>query len=61
MFPMIVAGTGPLIWIDLGKDEPGMKLQVFEKGKWVDYIVDGKRVFTPVKHDKLPAGKYRQV
>ena len=25
--PMIVAGTGPLIYIDLGKDEPGMTLQ----------------------------------
>ena len=61
MFPMISAGTSPLIWIDLGNDKPGMKLQVFEKGKWVDYIKDGERVFTPIKHEKLPPGKYRQV
>jgi len=26
---MIVAGTSPLISIDLGKDEPGMTLQLF--------------------------------
>ncbi len=24
---MVVASTSPLLWIDLGKDEPGMTLQ----------------------------------
>ena len=33
---MIVAGTSPPIWIDLGKDEPGMVLQRREGRIWVD-------------------------
>jgi len=33
---MIVAGTSPSIWIDLGKDEPGMTLQRNEDREWVD-------------------------
>ena len=56
---MIVAGTGPSIYIDLGRDEPGMTLQRLEGREWVDYLVDGQVVKSPVKIDKLPAGKYR--
>lgn len=56
---MIVAGTGPLIYIDLGKDEPGMKLQRWDGREWVDYEVDGEVVMSPVKIEKLPPGKYR--
>jgi hypothetical protein len=57
---MIIAGTGP-IYIDLGKDEPDMTLQSREGREWVDYVVDGQVVKSPVKIDKLPAGKYRLV
>ena len=57
---MIVAVTGPLIYIDLGKDEPGMVLQRRER-EWVDYMVDGEVIKSPVKIDKLPPGKYRLV
>jgi len=32
--PMIVAGTGSLIYIDLGSDEPGMILQRLDGGVW---------------------------
>lgn len=58
---MIVAGTGPLIYIDLGKDEPGMVLQRLEGRVWVDYELGGEVVKSPVKIDKLPPGKYRLV
>ena len=49
---MIVAGTGPLIYIDLGKDEPGMVLQRLEGREWVDYMVDGEVVKSPVDSGK---------
>ena len=43
---MIVAGSDKGIWIDLGKDEPGMTLQrEYREGGyrvWRDYLVDGK-------------------
>ena len=58
---MIGAGTGPLIYIDLGKGEPGMVLQRLEGREWVDYVVDGEVVKSPLKLDKLPAGMYRLV
>jgi len=58
---MIVAGTDQYIWIDLGKDEPGMMLQRFERGVWRDYLVDGEPVLSPVDIEKLPPGKYRLV
>jgi hypothetical protein len=45
---MIVAGTGPLIYIDLGRDEEGMILQRLEGREWVDYVVDGEVVKSPV-------------
>ena len=44
---MIVAGTDKYIWIDLGKDEPGMKLQRFDGRVWSDYLVDGEPVLSP--------------
>ena len=62
---MIVAGTGPLIYIDLGKDEPGMTLQRRDRdGRglvWRDYLVDDKPVTAPIKIDSLPPGEYRLV
>jgi len=58
---MIVAGTGPLIYIDLGKDEPGMVLQRQDRDGWVDVIINGDVVRSPIKIDKLPAGRYRLI
>ncbi len=59
-FPlMIVAGTSPHLYIDLGKDEPGMILQRFERGVWRDYLVDGEPVLAPVDIEALPPGNYR--
>ena len=56
---MIVSGTCPPIHIDLGKDEPGMTLQRFERGVWVTVIEDGEGIKSPVDIEKLPADKYR--
>ena len=57
--PMIVEGTSPLLYIDLGKDEPGMTLQHREHDKWVDVLKNGKAVKSPVDIDALPAGRYQ--
>ena len=57
---MITAGTFPFLHIDHGKDEPGMELQRLE-GEWVDYLVDGEVLVSPVKIENLPPGKYRLV
>jgi len=38
-----------------------MTLQRFEGCEWVDYVVDGEVVISPIKVDALPAGKYRLV
>jgi len=35
---MIVAGTGPLVHIDLGKDEPDMVMQRREDSEWVEAV-----------------------
>ena len=56
---MIVAGTSPLLYIDLGRDEPGMTLQRREGCEWVDYEVDGEVVKSPVDIGALPFGVYR--
>jgi hypothetical protein len=58
---MIAAGTSPPIYIDHGKDEPGMTLQRSEDREWVDYVVDSKLVKSPVDIDALPPGRYRLV
>lgn len=55
---MIVAGTGPFIHIDLGKDEPGMILQCRE---WRDFQIEGEPVKAPIDIDSLPPGVYRLV
>ena len=58
---MIVAGTGSLIYIDLGKDEPGMILIRIDGRVWADYLVKGQRVLSPVDIEALPPGKYRLI
>ena len=60
---MISAGTHTGVWIDLGKDEPGMTLKYrdVEGGYivWRDYLVDGEVVKSPVDIEKLPSGRFR--
>ncbi len=56
---MIVAGTSPPFYIDLGNDEPGMTLQRRDGRVWVDFVVGSKVVNSPVDVDKLPTGRYR--
>jgi hypothetical protein len=60
---MIVAGTSPFLYIDLGKDEPGMTLQrEYREGGylvWRDYLRGGKPVTAPVNIESLRPGKYR--
>ncbi len=59
---MIIAGTGPFIYIDLGKDEPGMALQRCERGQdWKNYLVNRRLVKSPVDLEALPPGKYQLV
>jgi hypothetical protein len=59
---MIISGTHPPIHIDLGNNKPGMTLprQDREGGTdtWVDYLVDGEVVKSPVDIDELPMGFY---
>ncbi len=57
MSSMIVAETGLLIYIDLGKGEPGMVLQRREGREWVDYVVGGEVVKSPFDIDTLAAGE----
>jgi len=58
---MITEGTSPFLYLDSGKNEPGMTLQRREGGEWVDYKVGGKAVKSPVDIDMLPFGVYRLV
>lgn len=48
--------------MDFDKNEPGMTLQrEVKRDHWIDYMVDGKPVKSPVDLDTLPPGKYRLV
>jgi len=51
----------PSAVFDLGKDEPSMTLQHFDRGIWRDYLVKDQRVLSPVDIEALPPGKYRLV
>ena len=46
---------------DFDKSEPGMTLQRHERDEWVNVILDGQVVKSPVDIDKLPSGEYRLV
>jgi len=53
---MIVSSGHKGVWIDLGKDEPGMKLQRRERGQdWKNYRVNRRLVRSPVYLEKLVA------
>ena len=57
---MIVAGTSPFLYIDLGKDKPGLRLQRLESGnRWADVVKKGKVVESPIDIDDLRSGIYR--
>lgn len=47
------------VYIDLGKDEPGMVLQRLVKSGWHDYLVDGEPAKSPIDIETLPSGEYR--
>ena len=53
---MLAAGTSPSIWIDFGKDEPGMTLQRWDR-EWVDVMKDGEVVKSPVSYKFLSMTK----
>jgi hypothetical protein len=48
---MITESTSPFLYIDWGKNEPGMTLQRRNGKDWVNYKVDGKVVKSPVDID----------
>jgi hypothetical protein len=57
---LIVAGTSPLLYIDLGKNEPGMILQQKDRRTdWRAFPKDDKPVISPIDLEDLPPGKYR--
>jgi hypothetical protein len=58
----IINSSGHLgVWIDLGDNKPGMKLQPRERGQdWKNYVVNRKVVRSPVDLESLPAGEYAQ-
>jgi len=57
---MIVSSGHKGVWIDLGKDEPGMVLQRRERGQdWRNYLINRRLVKSPVDIEKLPSGRYR--
>jgi hypothetical protein len=62
---MITTSKSPFLYIDFGKDEPGMTLQreYREGGRlvWRDYEVDGETLKSPVDIDALLPGVYRLV
>jgi hypothetical protein len=61
----IMAGTPPFLYIDLGKDEPGMTLQFRDVKSgyivWRDYKVNSETVTSSVDIDALTPGVYRLV
>jgi len=58
-----LTATGHLgVWIDLGNNAPGLKLQRRERGQdWENHLVNRRVVKSPVDIETLPAGKYRLV
>jgi len=56
---MITTSTETSQYIDYGPNKPGMILQREEKHEWIDYLVDGRPVVSPIKEDTLPPGRYR--
>ena len=45
--------------IDVGRNQPGAILQRKIKGRYQDYLIDGKPVINPVDVNTLPPGWYR--
>ena len=59
---MIVSSGHLGVWIDIGDNKPGMKLQRRERGQdWQNYLVNRRVVKSPVDIDALPSGRYRLI
>ncbi len=62
LMALIVSSGHTGVWIDIGDNKPGMKLQRRERGQeWKNYLVNRRLVKSPVDIETLPAGKYRLV
>ena len=59
---IIIDRTSPPISINLGRNDPGMTLQrEVKRDQWINYLVNGEPVKSPVDLDALLAGKYRLI
>ena len=59
---MIISSGHKGVYIDIGSNQPGMKLQRRERGQdWKNYLVNRRLVKLPVDIEALPAGEYRLV
>ena len=56
---MILSAGDLALEIDFGRNQPGAILQRKLKGRYQDYLIDGKPVVTPIDVDTLPPGWYR--
>jgi hypothetical protein len=51
----MISSAGDLaLEIDFGRNQPGAILQRKIKGKWKDYLIDGKPVMNPIDVEILP-------
>jgi len=53
---MILSAGDLALEIDFGRNQPGAILQRKIKGKWKDYLIDGKPVTNPIDVEILPPG-----
>lgn len=58
---MIISSGHTGVWIDIGDNKPGMKLQRRERGQdWKNCLVNRRVVKSPIDIERLPAGKHRK-
>jgi len=56
---MILSAGDLALEIDFGRNQPGAILQRKERGRYQDYLIDGKPVINPIDVEILPPGWYR--
>ena len=56
---MILSAGDLALEIDFGRNQPGSILQHKVKGRYQDYLIDGKPLMNPVDVNTLPPGWYR--
>ena len=56
---MILSAGDLALEIDFGRNQPGAILQRKVKGRYQDYLIDGKPVTNPIDVNTLPPGWYR--